>query len=450
MFLVAVPSRLSHADAANGPSLVISQIKITSSGQFVTLYNTTGQTLDMSKYQVEYFNHYDLSKATSSRLIALSGTVPPHSYYMLNDDALRLCYQVTVDSTSLGFSTTAGMVEVLGFDQAYPGALVAPNLQDYVGWSKTAVAGAQTVPASSEAFLERQPVDAQNNPAVGSAGDGSWLSVQPDPANPCNLVGTNNTALSIPSGFSQLLPGVEPAATIVSAVAGSGTAAPTMPPADLGLVAPSITELLPNPMGTGNDGTDEFVELYNSNATTFDLSGFILQTGITTVHNYTLPAGTSLPAHEFLALYSSKTGVSMSNTGGQAKLLDPFGRNVSASAAYDTAKDGQAWALASGKWYWTAQPTPGKANVIKQPAASKKSGTKKITTKSKVAGTKNAADISSTGQSDALAGSPVHLWTLAIVGVLALLYGAYEYRADLANHLYQLRRNLAARRSPRA
>ncbi|HXR50109.1 MAG TPA: hypothetical protein VN778_03740, partial [Verrucomicrobiae bacterium] len=65
-------SARSQADSTNAPSLVISQFKITSSnGQFFTLYNATSATLDMSKYQLEYFNSVDLTKATSSKLIAL-------------------------------------------------------------------------------------------------------------------------------------------------------------------------------------------------------------------------------------------------------------------------------------------------------------------------------------------------------------------------------------------
>src|SRR5665213_2210170 len=107
---VGLPSPVK-ADAASAPSLVVSQLKITSSnGQFVTLYNSTDAALDMSKYQLEYFNNYDLGKATSSRLISLSGIVPPHGYFMINDSSLLLCYQLTVDSVSLGLSSTAGSV----------------------------------------------------------------------------------------------------------------------------------------------------------------------------------------------------------------------------------------------------------------------------------------------------------------------------------------------------
>lgn len=442
--------KTSQVTAADAPSLVISQLKITSSnGQFITLYNATDTELDMSKYQLEYFNNYDLGKATSSKLIPLTGMVPPRGYFMVNDDALRLCYQLTVDSTSLGLSSTAGMVEVFGYNQNGPGGSVTPTLQDYVGWSKTAASGAQTLPANTSAFLQRQPVDSRNNPNVGLTGGGSWLNVQPDPTNPCNLISATGAPTAVPTGFGQLLPGSEPAATIVSIDSGSGQAAPSLPAADIGLQAPSVSELLPNPVGTGNDTTDEFIELYNPNPKPFDLSGFIVQTGLTTTHNYVLPAGTSLPAGGFAAFYASKTGLSLSNSGSQVKLLDPFGSSISTSGAYGTAKDGQAWALAKGKWYWTSQPTPGKANVIKQPADAKKSG-KKSTSKTKSATTKTAAHFNSSGAPDDEAGmTPVHPWTLAIIGGLALLYGAYEYRVDLANRFQQYRRQLADRRSHR-
>src|SRR5579862_6671478 len=151
----------AHADTtAHAPQLVVSQLKITSSnGQFITLYNTSASALDMSKYQLEYFNNYDLNKATSSKLISLSGIVPPHGYFMVNDDSLLLCYRLSVDSISLGLSSTAGLVEVLAFNQTSPGGSVSPDLQDYVGWSKSPVAGAQTLPANTSAFLQRQPID---------------------------------------------------------------------------------------------------------------------------------------------------------------------------------------------------------------------------------------------------------------------------------------------------
>lgn len=438
-----------HADAADALSLTISQLKITSSnGQFITLYNATDTALDMSKYQLEYFNNYDLSKATSSKLIALSGIVPPHGYFMVNDSTLLLCYQLTINSVSLGLSSTSGLVEVLAFNQSSPGGPISPVLQDYVGWSKTAAPGAQTLPASTSAFLQRQPVDTANNPLVTAPGAGSWLSVQPDSVNPCALVGTGgNGTAPIQTGLSQLLPSTEPPATIAELAGGSvagGVAAPVMPASDIGLMAPIVTELLPNPPGTGNDSNDEFIELYNPNPVSFDLSGFGLQSGTTSLRTFMFPPGTSLPAQSFKAFYSKVTNLSLSNTSGQVKLLDPFGNNIAAAEPYGTAADGQAWALAKGKWYWTTSPTPDKANVIHQPPA-KKSSAKTTTSKSKsVKTTSGNVKTAKTGtaitDSEDPVLNPIHVRTLALVACAALLYGAYEYRSDLANRIYRLRR----------
>jgi hypothetical protein len=449
----------TKADTASVPSLVISQLKITSSsGQFITLYNSTSAALDMSKYQLEYFNNYDLSKATSSKLIGLSGVVPPHGYFMVNDGSLLLCYQLTVDSVSLGLSSTAGLVEVLGFNQAGPGGAVNPSLQDYVGWSKTAASGAQTLPANSNAFLQRQPIDGSNNPAVGGAGGGSWQTVQPDANNACNLVGGSNGTTLVSTGLSQLLPASEPPATILTSddPGDTPTVAPSLPTADTGLMTPKITELLPNPNGTGNDATDEFIELYNANDTAFDLTGFGLQVGTTSLHNYSFPSGTSLPAHNFTAFYSSTTGLSLSNSGGQANLLDPFGNSVDSTDVYGTAKDGQAWALGNGQWYWTTTPTPNQTNVINQPLLGRKtskaspSKTKGVKTAAKAKSSKTGtAATSQTAGDDQPSPTPIHIWTLALVAAAALLYGLYEYRADLANRIYQFRGYLKSRRGDR-
>lgn len=453
-----------QADTTTTPSLVVSQLKITSSdGQFVTLFNTTDTTLDMSKYQLQYFNNYDLSKATSSRLIALSGIVPPHSYYMVNDSSLILCYKLTINSTSLGFSSTAGLIQVLGLQQTKPGGSVVSVMQDYVGWSKTAVAGAQTLPTNTNAFLQRQPLDDQNNPIVSISGFGSWLPVQPASNDTCGLVTASAKPTAVQTGLNLLLPPSEPPATIVSLSSDSDSTASVssttgvLPASDIGLMAPQISELLPNPDGTGNDSTDEYIELYNPNGVSFDLTGFALRSGLTRLHSYSFPAGTLLPPKTFVAFYAETTSLSLSNTSGQVKLIDPFGNSITATDVYSTAKDGQSWALANGKWYWSTSPTAGAANIIKQPVSKKtKAASAKIktsTTRAKVKGAKTAKPVKAT----ALAGriqdkpsrTPIHPWTLALVGSLALLYGAYEYRADMANRIYQLRKYITTRRTNR-
>lgn len=459
------------AGATGTPQLVISQFKVTTSdGQFFTLYNPGTAAVDLNGYELEYFNNNDLTKATSSKLIPLSGSLAQQSYYMLSDGVSPICYQMTVDTVSLGFSTTSGFAELVQMSPpTAAGDIVVPTVTDYVGWSKTSKTtsgvtndtlsvspsgGSVVVPGgTSLSWLRKQP--------VATIGGGTWQAVRPDPANQCSLqaVQTGAGTTTPPASPGNLLTkGQQPPATIVSLASDTSAAAgPMLPTADVGLAAPQITEVLPNPDGTGNDDTDEFIELYNPNPVDFHLIGFTLQTGTTTKHSYVFPDGTILPPQSFTAFYSADTGLSLSNTSGQADLLDPFGNLLSQTDAYGTAKDGQTWSLASGVWYWTSQGTPGVANVIKQSttATGSKSKSKTATTVSsavKGASTTAAGSSggSSSGSTNVAAAAPIHPYILAAVGVLAVGYGVYEYRHDLGNRLHQLRSNRAARRTARA
>ena len=433
------------AETASAPSLVISRFKITSSnGQFITLYNTTNSSLDMSKYQLAYFNNYDLSKATSSRLVALSGSLPPHGYYTVSDGSMTLCYQMIVDSQSLGFSSTAGMIQILGLTQSSPGQGALPQVTDFVGWSKTANSGAVTLPTNTQASLKRQPADYLGNPQVNSAGLGSWQQVLADPNNACGLVSAVNQSTVVPSGGLALGYSDVPASVIY--VSDSETAAKSIPASDFGLLSPQISELLPNPTGTGNDSSDEFIELYNPNSREFDLSGFVLQTGLSRLYNFTFPDGSKIKPKSFTAFYSEDTGLTLSNTSSQASLIDPLGNKISSSDKYSSAKDGQSWALSKNKWQWSTTVTPNATNVIKVPVAkkssksskSKTSKTSSVTKASKSSPTQSSQAPSSEDQSQ-----PVHYWTLALIAGGVILYGLYEYRHDLGSKFRQLRRNFS-------
>jgi len=446
---------MNMAWAATVPQLVISQFKITSSnGQFVTLYNQSSATIDLSQYEVDYING-------SNKLVSvpISGQVPAHGFYMLNDDQVRLCYQMILNSASLGFATTSGTLQIwqISADKT------VKQLQDSITWASKATPGAITLPAQNSAntvSMLRQPTDSLGNPQVAAPAGGTWQAVMPDAVNPCSLdiVNTSTPVVSPSSNpGNKLGTGQAPPSTIVNlASADASNAGPVLPSADVGLNAPQITELLSNPDGTGNDDTDEFIELYNPNPAEFHLVGFTLQTGSTTKHSYTFPDGTILPPLGFTAFYSADTGLSLSNTSGQADLLDPFGNTLTQTDPYSTAKDGQAWALANSAWYWTTQPTPGAANVVKQIAAttsSKSASTAKSTKSGTVKGastTKPATASSAMDASTQTTPSPIHPYILAVVAVLAVGYGIYEYRHDLGNRLHQLRSNRAARRTARA
>lgn len=234
----------------------------------------------------------------------------------------------------------------------------------------------------------------------------------------------------------------------------------TIPATNNGLQAPQLTELLPNPASPQTDQDDEFIELYNPNDTDFDLSGYVLEVGLTTKHRYTIPDGVILSAHTYLAFLSADTGLALSNTSGQARLIDPLGAVVSQTDQYATAKDGQAWALLNDTWQWTARPTPGASNVGVVLAAAKKAttpivakkpkvkaaSTTKTKAKPKAKATKTEQVAQKTTATTAAQRNPLHLQVLALIMVSALLYGAYEYRQDLANKFHQFRSNRAARK----
>jgi len=456
------------AEGAAPPQLLISQFKVTTNdGQFFTLYNAGTTPLDLSGYELEYFNNNDLTKATSSKILPLSGILAAKNYYMLSDGAAAICYQMTVDTVSLGFSTTSGFAEVLQLpQQSSAGTLVMPAVSDYVSWTKKTSGGNDTqtitstgssavVPTStSVTWLRQLPV-----PGPGAS---AWQPVRPDPTNACNLQviaqSGGATTQTIVNPGNQLGTGQQPPATIISLATASTSDAdtPVLPAADIGLAAPQITEMLPNPTGTGNDDTDEYIELYNPNPAPFDLSGFTLQTGTTTKHSYVFTDGTMLAPRSFTAFYSAGTGLSLSNTSGQTDLLDPFGNMLSQSDAYGTAKDGQTWALANGKWYWTTNATPNAANVIKQAVTTASKKTKAKT--SATSGTSSSGAVkgaATTTNGSSLAGeaatpvAPVHPLVLAAVGIIAVGYGIYEYRHDIANKIHQLRRNRKLGRTAR-
>lgn len=440
----------AHVLAADPPGLIISQFKITSSdGQFFLLHNATDAPIDMNNVQLVYYNHYNLASATSSKIITLSGSLPARGYYLVNDGPLTLCYRMLINSVSLGLSSTAGHVEVQRLSQPSSGAPLENTTEDAVSWSKTAATGATQLPTGSQ-FSYRLPVDSNNNPAVTTAGGGSWRTVSVDPLNPC-LYASPVTTIAPPviSTSLLLLSSTPPPVSFLQEVISGG---PSLPLMDIGLMAPIVNELLPNPGDELSDAEDEFIELYNPNDKPFDLTGFQLEVGATTKRTWTFPVGTLLAPKSFTAFYSSATNLSLSNSSSMVQLLDPFGNGISAAPLYTSAKENQTWALANNSWVWTTKPTPNAANIVTTPPAAqtKARATTTANGTAKAASTGNiAANVASEGAEVPEKVAQLHPSALASVAALAVGYGIYEYKQDIANRLRQFRSNRAARRGNR-
>ncbi len=420
--------------------LTIISFKMTGS-ESIVLENTSGASLNLQNYILEYFNKssgINFNVPTDSQQLP-NFILQPQQSFLLSGDTVATCGATGESNLSISLSDTNGYFEVIKVGGSGPTVTYTP--QDHVSWTSSS---APTPPTTDGIDLHSVgstsgSINSANSIYYRQLSDGSWQRAAID-ATPCNLfvsmiAGGGTTYVDWAEGSAA-------PAMILAASADTG-----IPTSDLGLAAPQITELLPNPASPQSDDEDEFIELYNSNAVAFDLSGFKLQVGSTTKHTYTISDGTIIEPKAFKAFFSVDTNLAMSNTSGQAALLDPLGNVMSQSDPYGSAKDGQSWALANGKWYWTTTPTPNAANQVSgattaSSSSSKTSGTTKSVSTQSSTGATNAAN-------NSLPATPLHAWTLAGVGGAALLYAGYEYRTDLANNIYRLRRYYEARRAPR-
>lgn len=454
--------------------------------EFIELYNTTDEELDLAGWQLRYVSAtastVSIDKPSFRANIAPpepdedSVLLGPGEYYVLHTEEFEdaegqiykgnltpsgslvlfappdplTCGRTAMDAVAWGDGDpvpTGGKDRVVSRLVDEEGNYVATNdnLHDFAAFDPEAEGSASPREANTHELPEEPAVSLEPEVTTGMVVDEESCSL-PDPENPAPP-STPPPSESPPlvTEPPQTDPGEDPQ--------------PVIPAGNIGLKSPQISELLPNPAKPLTDADDEFIELYNPNDAPFDLSGYVLEVGLKTKRRYTIPAGTVIKPRTFLAFFSAETNLALSNSGSLAALVDPLGNLLVQSDAYSKAKDGQAWLLANGRWQWTTKPTPNALNVVSAPAV-KKSGTSKSSkTTGKTASAFSSASASGSGGTDedaddtvafaATNQTPLHPGILAAVAVSALLYGAYEYRNDMANKLYQFRSNRAARRALR-
>jgi len=520
LLLIPAPAALAD-DALTGtdsyPVVVISEMQAGSatsaSQEFIELYNQSPLPIDLSTggWQVQIASSMatDWSKA---KIVALSGIFYPGTYlllassYIYPGDSKSYLQDFTSAQFSSGLSANSGHIRVVNASSLSS----AQPSEDSLEWSikntsgvlQSGPIGTGDVELSSSlapgSSLKRN-IDASGffitTKTVAGAGDSDYLvSTCPSPTSD-NLPSASGT-----TGVDRIATTIDiinPACTEPTEPDPSPILPPTttppavllpddfmpalpsnmsIPPSDIGLEAPQLTELLPNPAPPAVDSHDEFVELYNGNTIPFDLSNFVISNGKSDSQRFSFPNGTVLEAQSFVAFYAWQTGLSLVNSGGQVSLYDPLGNLIGQSTPYDTAKDGQAWAFANSQWQWTDLPSPGNPNTIHMPppksitaeaitskkstssttakSASKtisKASTKssiKVATPPKKSTNSKTVGISLASQSEP-GTAPVHAQIIAFIGSCALLYGIYEYRHDLANRYYQFRSYRTARRALR-
>jgi hypothetical protein len=458
--VLLLPPRVSAATAPVldvPPGLSIAEIKMTGS-EFVMLQNNTGAPItDLNTYRLYAFNSVNplaANVSSSSQQLPI-GILGAGQTILLSDGGATCGAAITAD-LSVSLTDSTGYLQVYKSDIS--GGILSQAAGDAVSWTSG------TNPASG--MISDVPSNSKDPGAAwyrykntGGSLAYVWQQADTDPNDTCQLnVVINSTSAPGPKNpGNQLLPGTPPPATIISVPIGTDDSKKTagLPLADIGLKAPLLNEILPNPASPQTDADDEFIEIYNSNPEPFDLTGFKLQavsTSSGSTRTYTFPSGTIIKPQSFAAYPSANISISLNNAGAQVMLLDPYDTVISQTEPYGKAEDGWAWALADGKWYWTTTSTPGKQNVIQADADaggdSTKSGVGTVAGASVDGG---AAGSGSAGVASATSaqGATLHPSVLVAVAAAALVYGLYEYRGDIANAVYKLRRDGIFRRKNR-
>ena len=469
------------------PDVLITEVQtgttLSGSDEFIELYNNSDATIDFAdsanggktQWKLQYFAKSKLaamlpgssladgwnmtggSANTATKTIILNGSIAPRSYFVLSALGYNPGSIETDMNFSSGLAADGGALQLVSVETLTP-TTTKTNIYDRVAW-----AGAS--------------LDLESN----------WIQTPPIVGN--TLQRTLNAEDRYTDENNVLAPwdvgAMTPKSTWEEAQTDGEPVRETEPPVDTtppvtdpvgedpkpqsneGLVPPVITELLPNP---ASDEGDEFIELYNPNTEAFDLKGFELQTGTSSIHSFVITSDTMLPAEKYTVLKYDETKLALSNSGGRSRLLNTAKQIVSETAVYGTAKEGLSWSIDDlGIWRWTDTVTPEAENLItmaqsplqaivarsKLAQAQKVKGVstkKSATPKAKVAKKKTPkapkkAKKSKTAAQHAKVPSAaekpasIHIGALATVAVAALAYISYEYRKDIANFFAKFRRH---------
>lgn len=454
--------------------------------EFIEIYNNTDSDIDFSGtanklWKLQFFNSSAVKSgapiwsatATASNSIILTGIISAHDYFLVssasyNPDGVSPD-QTYISTGSRIMTDTGGALQLLS--QTTTDGKQNIDVHDRVMWS-----------AQNTSTL--LPAGVYMSPKIGSSlqrvlnTDSKYINADMElmpfefkinitPLSEWSPVGlpTENSPANNPPDEDDKSVILEKAELPAFGVATND-----------GLMLPIITELLPNPASPMTDADNEYIEIYNPNNVPFDLMGFSLEVNTTSLRKYKFPDSSILQPKSYTSFNSGVTRLSLSNTGGQVRLKNPLGIVINETAAYGAAAPGLSWALKDGMWRWTTNATIDSENTILEPltgaaavaavAKTPKATASKGTTKPKTTAKKAAANKVTIKKETkkkvkkpvppkiSTAASikpkpPIHNGVLVAVGMLAVLYGLYEYRQDIANKYHQLRANRRSRKEDR-
>ncbi|MDB5182148.1 MAG: multifunctional nuclease/2,3-cyclic-nucleotide, partial [Candidatus Saccharibacteria bacterium] len=373
LLLICLPLQATAASpsflSSSIPKVIITELQTagdTSSQEFIEIYNLTDVDIDFADtvhggkelWKLQFFSAANTSTGAPdwskpSATISLQGTIPAGGYYLLASTGY-LPGGIDADQEyNPRLSDTGGGLQIVTT------TTTTTTAYDHLMWKQSSadkplVRGQWPTPAA-KASLQRLPNDEDLYQNTDNSLTDFVAAAEISPKD-----------MWRPVVVEEIVP-IEPTTPPIDEEEPIGLEEPSIPeivgnPAEL--MSPYLTELLPNPAAPLKDETDEFIELYNPNEAAFNLKGYTLEVGTTTLHDFTFTEDFIVPGRTYTAFYSKDTRLSLTNTGGQARLLGLEGNVLSESQPYTSADDGMAWVFADGIWQWSANATPGLINSV--------------------------------------------------------------------------------------
>jgi len=368
------------------------------SEEFVEIYNTTNQDLDISGWGLYY-------KSAAGSSWSKKATVTDGSK-LQGDEFWTFVANIEGDTQySSGLSQSGGSVQLRDG---------SGNVMDQFGWG------------SANAPLGVSASESQQGQSMYRLYDFS-ISLMQSSDNNFNDFDITNTPT----------PGTFPAQEVVE----EDQLVQNYPKLQL-------SEVFPDPASPQTDSVDEFIEIYNPNGFAVDLAGWKLsdEGGAEFIIK-----GMAVDPNGRSAFFVTDTKITLNNSGDSVRLIDPNGQVVDESINYGVAEEGLSWINSSGSWQWAVEATPNASNAtiyIDTSAAGSVESVKKATTKKKAAAKKSTAKpkankLKSTTANSA--GSQPTLeakesqsqssqwwsWLLVGIGAVTIGYGFYEYRTEI-------------------
>ena len=214
--------------------LSIAELKVTGD-EFVVIQNNTGRPIaDLSSYWLYVYNKTNpaTSGASSSGQQLPVGTLDSGQTILLSDKARATCGAQIAGSLSLSLGDANGYLQIL--QQTTVNSVLAQTPGDFVSWGTD---------GNNSGIISKMPSNTTDPAAMFYRAAGGWQLADLDTASACQLnaiITSGGTTTKQPvSALSSS--SVLPPATIVSLDnTASETDAPVLPPADMGLSAPSL------------------------------------------------------------------------------------------------------------------------------------------------------------------------------------------------------------------